>query len=246
MATPSTSEPCGERSVSGQPLKADLILLNGKVVTFDDHDRRVTGIAIRGREIVAVGSDTDVRAVAGPQSRVVDVEGRLVLPGFVDAHSHTTGVPPDYLDLTGATSIPQIVGAVEQKANATTPGQWIVAAGPFMLWRGWDDQRLKEKRLLTRWDLDPVSPQHPVLLMKEAGHALMLNSYALKLLDLTKDTPDPRGQIQKDATTGEPTGILLESAMELALSRPPWPAGKLRRAMLPAGFWSTASPRSRT
>jgi predicted amidohydrolase YtcJ len=204
-------------------MSADLILLNGKVVTFDDRDRTVTGMAIRGREIVAAGSDSDARALAGPETRVIDVQGRLVLPGLVDAHSHTTGVPPDYLDLTGATSIPEIVRAVEEKARGTPPGQWIVAAGPFMLWRGWDDQRLKERRLLTRGDLDPVSPQHPVLLMKEAGHALVLNSHALRLLDITKETPDPRGQIQKDATTGEPTGILLESAMDLALSRLPAP-----------------------
>jgi hypothetical protein len=229
-AARSASDRSGESPPPGEKLKADLVLLNGKVVTFDDQGRRVTGIAMRGREIVAVGSDSDVRAVAGPATCVVDVEGRLVLPGLVDAHSHTTGVPPDYLDLTGATSIPEIVHAVEQQARGTAPGQWIVAAGPFMLWRGWDDQRLKEKRLLTRWDLDPVSPQHPVLLMKEAGHALVLNSLALSLLDIRKESPDPRGQIQKDAMTGEPTGILLESAMELALSRLPAPTSAGRQS----------------
>ena len=222
-ATQSASERFQRHSPSEQKLSADLILLNGKVVTFDNQDRTVTGIAIRGREIVAVGSDSDVQALAGSETRVIDVQGRLVLPGLVDAHSHTTGVPPDYLDLTGATSISEIVRAVEQKAKGTPAGQWIVAAGPFMLWRGWDDQRLKEKRLLTRWDLDPVSPQHPALLMKEAGHALALNSYALRLLHITKETPDPRGQIPKDARTGEPTGILLESAMNLALSHLPEP-----------------------
>lgn len=202
---------------------ADLILLNGKVLTFDDQDRTVSGIAIRGRQIVAAGSDLEVRKLAGPETRVIDLQGRLALPGLVDAHSHTTGVSPDYLDLTGATSIPEILRAVEQKAKKTTPGQWIVGAGPFMLWRGWDDQRLKERRLLTRWDLDPGSPHHPVLLMKEAGHALVLNSDALRLLNITKETPDPQGQILKDAKTGEPTGILLESAMNLALSSLPEP-----------------------
>lgn len=87
-----------------------------------------------------------------------------------------------------------------------------------MTYSGWDDQRLKEKRWLTRWDIDPVSPNHPVLLMKEAGHALVVNSYALKLVGITKDTPDPKGQIVKDPKTGEPTGAVVESAMDLATS----------------------------
>lgn len=211
-------------------LSADLILVGGKVLTFDTQEHVVEAVAIKGDYILAVGTSADIRQLAGPQTRIIDLGGRIALPGLVDAHSHTTGVSPDYLDLTEARSVEEIVRAVKQKAASTPAGDWIVGAGPFMFWRGWDDERLREKRLLTRWDLDPVSPNHPVLLMKEAGHALALNSYALKLANITRETPDPRGQVLKDPETGEPTGVLLESAMSLALENLPEPTLEERLA----------------
>jgi hypothetical protein len=124
-------------------------------------------------------------------------------------------VPTDWLDLSAARSVAEVREAVARKVASKPPGAWIIGSGHFMTYSGWDDQRLKEKRWLTRWDIDPVSPDHPVLLMKDAGHALVLNSYALKLAGITKDTPDPRGQIVKDPKTGELTGALMESAMDL-------------------------------
>ena len=215
--------PHGSEPSVPAPLSADLILVGGKVLTFDHQERVVEAVAIKGEKILAVGTNAEIRQLGGPNTRSVDLVGRTVLPGFVDAHSHTTGVSPDYLDLTAARSVEEIVSAVKQKAATTPAGEWIVGAGPFMFWRGWDDQRLREKRLLTRSDLDPVSPNHPVLLIKEAGHALVLNSYALKLANISRETPDPQGQILKDPETGEPTGILLESGMNLALKHLPAP-----------------------
>jgi predicted amidohydrolase YtcJ len=200
---------------------ADLILQNGRILTLDDSDRTVEAVAIRNNRFVAVGATSAMQEFAGENTRIVDLGGHTVLPGLVDAHSHTTGVSPDYLDLTEARSVAEIASAVEQKAGQTPAGDWIIGAGPFMFWRGWDEQRLKEKRLLTRWDLDPVSPNHPVLLIKEAGHALVLNSYALKLAGINKETPDHSGQVVKDKNTGEPTGILLESAMNLVFQALP-------------------------
>jgi predicted amidohydrolase YtcJ len=156
--------------------------------------------------------------LAGKKTRIIDLGGRVMLPGFVDAHSHTDGVSPDSLDLTEASSIADITEAVRKKVATTPPGQWIVGAGPFMFWQGWDERRLRERRLVTRWDLDPVSPNHPVLLIKDAGHALVLNSYAMKMGNITKDTPDPRKEIVKDPTSGEPTGVLLEASMSLGIN----------------------------
>lgn len=199
----------------------DLILTNAKVVTLDDQDRLLEAVAVKGDRIVGVGARVAIGKLAGRHTRVLDLGGRVVLPGFVDAHSHTSGVSPDYLDLTEAHSVAEIAAAVADKALTKPAGEWIVGAGPFMFWRGWDERRLQERRLLTRWDLDPVSPHHPVLLVKEAGHAVVLNSVALKLAGITKDTPDPRGQIMRDAATGEPTGVLLESAMNLAFDHLP-------------------------
>lgn len=207
-----------------ESLAPDLILLNGKVLTMDDEGRAVEAIAIRGDCILAVGATADIKPLAGEKTRILDVGGRLVLPGLVDAHSHAAGIPPDYLDFSKARSIAEIQQKVAKKAASTPPGRWIVSSGDFMTYSGWDDKKLEEKRWLTRWDIDPVSADHPVLLTKDGGHAVVVNSYALRLLGIDKNTPSPKGQIQKDPETGEPTGALLESAMALAYSKLPEPS----------------------
>lgn len=209
-------------------LAPELILVNGKVMTFDDEDRVVEAVAIKGGRIVAVGSNQTIRDLAGGGTRVLDVSGRLVLPGLVDAHSHTTGVPADYLDLYGAHSIGEIVAAVKKKAEEKPHGEWIVGSGTFMVYSGWDDTRLQEKRWVTRWDLDPVSPHHPVLLIKDGGHAVVLNSYALRLAGITRETPDPKGQIVRDPESGEPTGAVLKLATEVASELLPQPTQEER------------------
>lgn len=196
-------------------LAPDLILVNGKVLTFDKDERVVEAVAIKRERILAIGSNDSIRALAGSRTEIIDAGGRLVLPGFVDAHSHTTGVPPDYLDLYGTKSIEEIVEAVRERAESKPKGEWIVGSGTFMVYSGWDDTRLREHRWVTRHDLDPVSPNHPVLLIKDGGHAVVLNSYALRLAGIAKETPDPKGYIVRDPETGEPTGALLKLATEV-------------------------------
>jgi predicted amidohydrolase YtcJ len=208
----------GAVSATQEELKPDLILTNGRVVTMDQRDSVVEAVAVKGERIIKVGSNSEIKPMAGKNTRILDLGGRVMLPGLVDAHSHTDGVSPECLDLTQARSIAEIKDAVVKKIATTPVGTWIVGAGPFMFWQGWDERRLQEKRLVTRWDLDPISPNHPVLLMKDAGHALVLNSFALKLANITKDTPDPRKEIVKDPATGEPTGVLLEASMGLGTS----------------------------
>lgn len=219
---PSAGEPVPDE------LAPDLILLNGKVLTFDDEDRVVEAVAIKGQRILAVGSSDSMRKLTGSNTEIIDADGRLVLPGFVDAHSHTTGVPPDYLDLYGTKSIAEIVEAVREKAEATPKGEWIVGSGTFMVYSGWDDTRLREQRWVTRQDLDPVSPNHPVLLIKDGGHAVVLNSYGLRLAGITKDTPDLKGQIVRDPDTGELTGAILKLATAVTSELLPIPAEEQR------------------
>src|SRR3972149_332661 len=211
-----------------EALAPELILVNGKVMTLDDADRVVEAVAIKAGRIVAVGSNQTIRALAGRATRVLDVGGRLVLPGLVDAHSHSTGVPPDYLDLYGAHSIAEIVEAVRKKAEEKPEGEWIVGSGTFMVYSGWDDTRLAEKRWVTRADLDPVSPHHPVLLIKDGGHAVVLNSYALRLAGIPKDTPDPTGQTPREPQSGEPTGAVLKLATEVTSELLPRPTEEER------------------
>lgn len=213
LCLPAFSSPAKE----GVPdeLAPDLIVVNAKVVTLDNADRIVEAVAIKGDRILATGATDAIRKLAGSRTQVFDAGGRVVLPGFVDAHSHTTGVPPDYLDLYGARSIAEIVEAVSKKAKTQPPGEWIVGSGTFMIYSGWDDQRLEDKRWVTRWDLDPVSPQNPVLLIKDGGHAVVLNSYALRLAGITRETSDPKGHIARDAKTGEATGAILKLASEV-------------------------------
>jgi len=195
----------------------DLVIVNGKVVTMDDRGTTAEAVAIEGERITAVGSSARIKQLAGAKTRVVDAGGRLVMPGIVDAHSHTSGVPTEYLDLSKATSVAQVREAVAKKIASKRPGEWVVGSGDYMIYSGWDDKRLKEHRWLTRQDIDDISPNNPVLLWKEAGHALLVNSYAMRLAKIDKNTPDPKKEIVRDPQTGEPTGVLLEGAMGLAL-----------------------------
>lgn len=204
-------------------LAPDLILVNGKVSTFDDEDRTVEAVAIKEDRIVAVGTNKEIRELAGSRTKVLDAGGRRVLPGLVDAHSHIAGVPPDYLNLYRAHSIAEIVQAVKDKVQTKQPGEWVVGSGDFMVYSGWDDTRLKDKRWVTRWDLDPVSPDNPVLLIKDGGHAVVLNSYALRLAGINKETPDPKGYIARDPESGEPTGAILKLATETTSQLLPTP-----------------------
>ncbi len=213
-------------------LAPELILLHGHVLTMADPGGSAQALAIRAGRIVAVGTDAEVEPLAGPATQIIDIGDRLVSPGLVDAHSHSTGVSPDDLDLTEASCIAEVQQAVAERAAKIPAGDWIIGAGPFMTWQGWDERRLKEKRLLSRADLDPVSPNHPVLLVKDAGHAVVLNSYAIRLANINKDTPDPRGEIMRDPQTGEPTGILLEGSMALGFAPIPPPTQEERIAAI--------------
>jgi predicted amidohydrolase YtcJ len=197
------------------PLAPDLVLVDGKVLTMDDSGLIAQAVAVKGDRFVAVGTTEQIHLLAGPATRVVSLRGRTVLPGLVDAHSHTSGIPTDWLDLFDATSIAEVLDTVSQKIKAKRPGDWIIGSGKFMTYSGWDDKKLKERRWLTRSDLDPVSPQNPVVLIKDGGHALVANSVALRAAGIDKNAPDPRKELVKDPVSGELTGAILESSMDL-------------------------------
>jgi predicted amidohydrolase YtcJ len=193
-------------SALAQAGPADLIIRDAHIVTVDPRFSTASAAAIRGGRFIAVGSDADVLKTRGPNTRVVDLHGQTVLPGFDDTHVHlTAGKDLEIqVDLTHIRSIKDIQAALAARVKQSKPGEWIVGT------RGWWEYQLAEGRLPTRADLDAVAPNNPVSI--PGPHYAIVNSLALKLAGVTRTTPDPQGgQIYKDAT-GEPTGLLMDNA----------------------------------
>jgi hypothetical protein len=185
---------------------ADLIVRDAHIVTVDPKFSIAHAAAIRDGRFIAVGSDAEVMRSKGPNTRVVDLHGKTVLPGFNDTHVHLTAGEelPLQVDLTHIHSIKQIQEAIAARAKQVKPGEWITGT------RGWWEYQLAEGRLPTRADLDVAAPDNPVAI--PGPHYMIVNSRALALAHVTRDTPDPQGgQIYKDAN-GEPTGLLMDNA----------------------------------
>ena len=187
-----------------------LILYNGKTLTQDPGFPQATAIAIRDGRFLALGDDTEIRALAGPNTRLIDLGGRLVLPGLTDAHFHyyDWALGLRRLALAEATSLADLRERLAQRASETPPGQWILG-------QGWNETRWPEPRQPHRADLDDAAPDHPVILWRNDMHLAVVNSRALREAGITGDTPNPpEGVIDRDEA-GQPTGILRELAINL-------------------------------
>ena len=200
-------------SLAAQQPRADLILVNGRVLTVDASDRVAQAIAISGNRIVAVGTNADVERVAGSDAKRIDLAGRTVTPGLLDAHDHFSsgGAERLYvLDLSypNVKSIADVAAAIRTKAASLGKGVWIQG-------RGWDEGKLAERRVMTAKDLDAASPDNPVVLTQTTGHYVVANSVALRLAGLTKDARDPPGGTIDRNPDGTPTGLLRENAAGL-------------------------------
>lgn len=196
---------------------ADLVLRNGKIATVNPAAPVVQALAVRGGRIQALGSDREAPSWIGPQTRVIDLHGMLAIPGFIEGHAHFTALGAFRLglDLREARTWDAIVAQVARAAKQAKPGEWIIG-------RGWHQ---------SKWDrapepnvegfplhasLDAVSPANPVLLTHASGHAVFVNMRALEAAGITRGTPNPSGgEILKDRQ-GNPTGLLRETAEELA------------------------------
>jgi predicted amidohydrolase YtcJ len=197
-----------------QGTEADLIIINGKVITVDKDFSIQQAIAVKDGWIVAVGTNGDVQKFAGKKTQVMDLKGKAILPGINESHGHTAAFasvrPPFAIDARYPTvkSMADIKAAVAAKAKELGPGKWIRG-------RGWNTALLEEfkndpKGMPTRKDLDDVAPDNPVILTDWSGHAVWANSKALQLANITRNTPDPDGgKVGKDAA-GEPNGLLEE------------------------------------
>jgi predicted amidohydrolase YtcJ len=181
---------------------ADLIVHHAKVLTVDAKFSVAEAVAVRDGKIVAVGADADVLKFRGPKTRVIDADGKVVLPGLMDSHSHPVGAAlSEWKEpLPDPKSLKDVFAIIRQKAQATPEGQWIVLRYTF-------PTRLDEARFPTKVELDMAAPKHPVLY--HAGPAGIVNSMALKVSGITRDTKNPpAGVVVKDPATGEPTGMI--------------------------------------
>ncbi len=191
----------------------DLVFLNGTVLTVDAADRVAEAIAVRGNRIVAVGTTAEIAQLAGPNTQRIDLAGRTVTPGLLDAHAHFSDGGADRLyvvDLSypAVKNVDDVTRLVAAQAAKLGKGKWIEGVG-------WDEGKLTEKRLLTARDLDAVSPDNPVYLAQTMGHYGVANTAALRLAGITREMRDPpNGTIDRNAD-GTPTGILKESAQGL-------------------------------
>lgn len=181
--------------------EADLLLYNGKVLTVDDRFTIQSAVAVKDGRIVAVGGDELRDQYTAPKR--IDLQGRVLMPGFNDTHIHVQSMAPRAIELDKAHSITEVQQMLRDKAAKLGPGQWITGYG-------WDEAQLAVKRNIVRADLDAAAPNNPVALTRAGSHSIVGNSAALKIAKLNRNSPDPdRGLLEKDAS-GELNGIVRE------------------------------------
>ncbi|MEM4251545.1 MAG: amidohydrolase [Candidatus Bathyarchaeia archaeon] len=197
---------------------AELVLLNGKIITVDSNDSIVEAAAVNAGKYVKIGTSEEIRGLIDKDTLVVDLKGRTVTPGLVDSHCHIGGGYAEkyYLDLRPGRvdSISEIVELVAKKVSETPKGEWVLGFG-------WHPAYWKDRRYPNRFDLDPISPENPVFLTDMSGWYGWTNSYALRLAGIDENTPNPPGGvIDRDKTTNAPTGLLVNHSAMWLVKRP--------------------------
>ncbi|MHA1581495.1 MAG: amidohydrolase [Candidatus Baldrarchaeia archaeon] len=184
---------------------ADLVLINGEIITLDDGNTIYEGVAVKNGKIIEVGSNSEVKYWIGNKTRVIDLNGKAVVPGFIDSHTHFVGMGLKftYIDFYDTKSLKDALELIKKEAEKKGDNEWIIGSN-------WDESKWIENRYPTRWDLDKATPNKPVYIVRICGHMAVTNTLGLKLLNIPKDT---RG-FEIDKKRGEPTGILKEDALE--------------------------------
>jgi len=198
----------------------DLVLVNGKVWTGDAARPRAEAVAVGGGRILAVGTTAEMRKLSPSGIKLVDLGGALLLPGFIDSHTHflAGGFALKSIDLRKAKTRQEFVARIAAKARELGPGRWVLNGD-------WDHQQFEPPELPRKEWIDAVTPANPVCVNRLDGHMILANSAALKLAGVTRATPvPPGGEIVLDPATGEPTGILKDTAMDLVYAQVPEPS----------------------
>jgi len=209
---PAVLAACGTGvAMAGQEPVPETIYTGGNIYTLDPDRPRAEALAVAGDRIVAVGSNAAVLRRKAPTTAVIDLAGRTVLPGLIDAHCHPASLGSFALgriDLSQARSFEEVIALVAARVRAARPGEWILGGR-------WDHESWPDRKLPTHERLSAVSPDNPVWLTRVDGHAGLANAAAMRLAGITRDTPSPAGgEIIQDAA-GEPTGLFIDNAEEL-------------------------------
>ena len=191
---------CGE-SVIDERTEVDTILHNGKVLTMDENLSFASIVAISGTDIVAVGGEELLERYKSRNMR--DLGGKILMPGFIDSHTHLRGQPQRYIDLTKTRSIEEMKRQVRDKVDELGTGEWITGYG-------WSEDVMAELRRPLRSDLDEAAPDNPVLLTRAGGHSAVANSMALRLAEVTVTTPQPESGVIERGEDGELNGVIRE------------------------------------
>ena len=212
-------------SIASAAETADTIFINGNVYTVNEKQPRAEAIAVNRDRIIFVGSNEEAKKFRS--KKVVDLAGKTVVPGLTDSHCHIFGIGEREmrLNLEGTNTLEDFLARVKERVAKAKPGEWITG-------RGWIETFWKPPHFPTRADLDKIAPNNPAFLMRADGHAAVANSAALKVANIDQHTPNPfGGQILK--TDGEPTGMLLDNAMDLvAKNIPPSTEAEREEALL--------------
>jgi predicted amidohydrolase YtcJ len=217
FATPALAQP------------ADLVLRGGKIITVDGGWHIAQAVAVRGGRFVAVGDDAAMARYLGPNTQVIELAGKTVVPGLIDTHLHQlfAALNGPQVQLLDAKSVADVQKAIAERVARTEAGKWVTAS------MGWHESILEEGRMPTRHELDPVSPNHPVFIPR-GGHVVTVNSKALELAGITKDTPNPEGGIIVRDEAGEATGMLLQNAANLVRRILPPPPANMAELLVAA------------
>ena len=188
---------------------ADLIITNAEVWTVDKARPTAQAVAVLGERIVAVGSNAEIDAWRGSNTRVIDASGKLLLPGFNDAHVHfvSGGLQLDNVQLNDATSAAEFARRIGENAKKAPKGEWIQGGD-------WDETKWNPAKLPTKELIDPVTPNNPVFVSRYDGHMSLANSLALRQAGVTARTPDPPGGVIVRDAQSNPTGALKDAAMD--------------------------------
>lgn len=201
-------------------MTGNILIHGGPILTMNKNQPLVDAVGIINGKVRAVGTVADVKAEMGSTYNTIDLEGRMATPGLYDAHAHIigTGVAASEIEINAdrVGSIREIVSLVQQRAQASPEGAWVIG-------QGYDQELLSERRHPNRADLDAVAPNQPVILKRSCHHIMAVNSKALEMAGITAQTPDPDGGTIDRDEHGEPTGVLRENAMDFVYNIVPEP-----------------------